>query len=331
MFTDAVFGDTSDVHETPLEAVPVMKEIYNSDLDQGKPAPTLASSYRHVMSSVAVIYYFDRLVIRTRRPLTNAEIWRLAECQRGEPIDEPLSREELFGVRLKHNRRQRKLTIWQVTDETLDWLAQHHPDAEVRYVEVTADGLYESPAHRDNADAYLRRHLVRLWQRKDPVHVGRDEWNDATVLDEPTPDATTYLGKRIAIYNDERPRMADHLPHSVNHLEQRFHNRRECVAAGLATVADLAALDHAAFWRSRVRLVRVDPALLGRCFSNLNNGRRRRHTTEADRLDGLARLDRYTSAQELIIDYREFHIDLALVELPLERWFSSRARSLARS
>lgn len=309
----------------------MINQQYQAELAERKPAPTLASSYRHVMSSVAVICYFDRLVIRTRRPLTKAELHRLAERQLGAPIDEPLSREELFWLRLKHNRGQRKLTIWQVTPETLDWLAHHHPDAKVHYVEVTADGLYESPAHRDNAAAYFRRHLVRLHQRKDPVHYGPDEWDDATFLDEPSPGATTYFGKRIALYNDERPRMADHLPHSVTHLEQRFHNRRECVAAGLATVADLAALDHVAFWRSRVRLVRVDPALLGRSFSNLNNGRRRQHTTEADRLDGLARLDRYVSAQELVIDYREFHVDPALVELPLERWFSSRARILARS
>lgn len=296
------------------------EQTYRTFQIGSKPALTLAGNYRRLMPPVLVIGYIDRLVVYFDRPLTKAELHRLAECQMRGTIDGPLSRGDLFSARIIYRHRRRKLTMWSVSPQTLEWLDAHYPDARVAYVEIAADGCYADPVLRDLAVAYLRRHLVRPYQRREPCHVGRDEWGDMVMLDHPAPDASTYFGKRLVLYDDPFPRMAADRPYSVAHLEQRFRNHRECEAAGLATVRAIAHLDDHEFWRGRIRLVRFDPALIGRTFANLNSGRRRQHTTEADRLDGLARLARYVSAQELLIDYREFHIDPAVVELPLDGW-----------
>jgi hypothetical protein len=106
------------------------------------------------------------------------------------------------------------------------------------------------------------------------------------------------------------------------HIEWRMSGARSLARAGIASVADLLALDHRQFWRQRLHLYDIDRNKLGRMLNNWQRGSRRKgkwlaNGLDHDRVLAALTLNVCGSVQALLHAYRH-HLDLRTCLHPMD-------------
>lgn len=204
--------------------------------------------------------YIDVVRAWFRTSLSDSELTRLREHSGGLHVhDWPARFNDAFVQRA---------TVYQPSRAALERLGRRN-DILLNYAEIALDLTFGSEEDKQTAHVFVCRHLVKQYHRdQDMRFVGADG------------NVTCYTGPRhaanvIVAYADKPSRVtgASHCAH----IEWRMQGAASLRRAGIHGPRDLARLDHAAFWRKRLRLYDIDRRALGRRYHNHINGTRRRH------------------------------------------------------
>ena len=211
--------------------------------------------------------------------------------------------------RWDRNFRQR-LDFKQPTDRALRWIASR-TDGLINYAEVTLDLIFDTSEDSLAARSYLDRYRIRRWHRRE--HGIRYYDND--------PNNQRYDGPPTAPnvvtdYLEDHSRITDEGP--CLHVEWRARGVEAMRAAGIARPRDVLRFDHRAFWKERLRLVKVDPGRMGRLFRNREQGTRQHRITDADISLGRKIMCRYQTMQEMLDGLGPLRIGHVLTPLSAE-------------
>jgi hypothetical protein len=271
-----------------------------------------------VKRPVAVYYYFDRIQAWMKRPVDQATLARLRKSC-GD-----LHRDDQAAAFDYHYRQ--RLTFYQPQPEVLRWLAERD-GVRVNLVEVAIDYIYENGPDRDDAFAYLHRHLIRRWHgRRQLVRISKKSRRapHSRHAADGKLGGTRYDGprtasNRTALYRCRFSRVTGET--DVLHLEWRLKGLRAVQKAGIRSAADLPMFNHRRFWQRRFLLVDIDPERLGRLIRNRNSGKRSRDTRRGDGYTGRCWLDSKPTIQEIIDALRRIvPVAPALIRLPIKDW-----------
>ncbi len=180
-----------------------------------------------------------------------------------------------------------KIVIHQPTAETLEVLRAMRPAPFVVHrVDIAVDFLFQTGEEARLAQAYLDRHVIQKWRRRNHEHrvvITTSYWKRERAA-----------ARNIALYSD-RPSKVSLGP--CSHLEMRFKGARACRAVGLSNLADLAAgVDVQALLKRQAKLAFIDPKSFDRQVEQLARHEVRRSQdgrtvveVKAAMLDDLAR------------------------------------------
>ncbi len=256
---------TGTVRATPRRSMP-MRTYAAGPLDPRRHAPR------------DVYPYLDNVALWLRHPVDGASIARLRHQCGHLHVD---NRTATFD----QGYRQR-LELKQPGDEALRWVAARG-DALINRVEVTLDMIFKNYAQRDDAYAFLHRHMVRRWH-------GRTQKIRLVGETRPTRyDAHRGAANRTVLYNEAHSRQTGEL--FCLHVEWRIGGADPVRKAGLSS-GSLLTFDHRAFWRRRLLLVDIPLEKLARALS----GSRKRKVDRTDRRAAHVWLGAYGTIQELI-------------------------------
>jgi hypothetical protein len=199
--------------------------------------------------------FFDVIRLRLSRALKRTELQFL--CQNTE------------GARLHRGHYVRGfisdvLTIARPEQNALVFLTEL-PGAMVNYLEIARDLILpEGEAGRvhDSFDV----HFVQSWHRKHETIIRLN-------------GTTSYSGQRrrghwFAWYSDRPCKVTGEV--ECFHIEGRHQGITSLRKIGVQHPRDLLTFDHEAYWSKHMRLYFVDFERLGRLFSNMRSGERRR-------------------------------------------------------
>lgn len=278
---------------------------------RGLTSGILTSLFDARLKPSAVRTFIDKVQIWFCMPIDRVTIDRLRkECGRGGIYVE--------WRRARFDRRFRqRAELRQPSDNVLQWLS-NRPDILVNRAEFALDFIFESPAERDDAIDFLRRHVVRRWHgRKQKVRLAGPFAARATRY-----DAGRWAPNAIAFYPERFSRVTGEL--YCVHFEWRVNGATAVRRLGLSQPADLGTFDHRAFWKRRLLLLDVDGPRLGRLLSNKYWGetsRKSRVATHEMRRAGHVILNSYVTIQELLDEWcRKVRAERFTVPLPTEPW-----------
>ena len=129
-------------------------------------------------------------------------------------------------------------------------------------------------------------------------------------------EAASAARNLITDYLEDHSRITDEGP--CLHVEWRARGVEAMRAAGIARPRDVLRFDHRAFWKERLRLVKVDPGRLGRLFRNREQGTRQHRITDADISLGRKIMCRYQTMQEMLDGLGPLRIGHVLTPLSAE-------------
>ncbi len=199
------------------------------------------------------IYAFvDKIQVAFKHPLSMLEYaWMRSECK------------QMLRLRGKarFNPRYRfRFTFCQPSRDLLLQLSKIEGSI-FNHVELSLDLIFDSQQDLDLANAFTCRFFVKKHHRDQGIRYCGD---------------TRYTGGRwehpnlVAIYADKPSKVTGEV--LCLHIDWRAYGVKALERIGLKSTADLANLDHEAFWRNRLLLSKCDPDRLGRM--NLNKLKR---------------------------------------------------------
>jgi hypothetical protein len=295
---------------------------------------------------------YSKIWLPRARPLSRNEIeWLRQNCGKPPRIKRAPPSHPNPGLRLRQC-----LQLYQPRRAALQFLAKIE-GCHLNYLELALDWVFASEQELADAVAFLRRHIVKKYQRG-KLHfyppLDQATATDAqlrravlTVFDFEYVQAQVRNGRRGNVgdhlrqiaerrtivartlnpqpptcYTNRRRKSATNnrvdyhdLPSKVTgevhclHIEWRMFGARSLARAGIASVADLLALDHRQFWRQRLHLYEIDRNRLGRMLSNgqrrsRRNGKWLDNGLDQDRILAALTLNMLGSVQELLHAYR---------------------------
>jgi hypothetical protein len=265
----------------------------------------MAISTRSVpkIKPTGIYAYFDKIQFWVRSPLDRRTLAHLGrQCGRGGIHVDNRS------ARFSAQYRQR-IELRQPTAKALRWLARRD-DALINRAEITVDYVFNNWADRDDAWAFLHRHLVRRWHGKKQeirVYPAGGISSDKGGPGGSRYDAGGSAPNKLVLYRESHTRVTGEV--ACLHLEWRAKGLKAVRAAGIKSGRDLLKFDHRQFWKKRLLLYSVEPERLGRLIRNRASGGRSRRSeikqtnrfrVNIDRRTGEVHVRARDTVQELI-------------------------------
>jgi hypothetical protein len=153
--------------------------------------------------------------------------------------------------------------LFQPSNEALELVGAICRKPRLTYVEMAMDWVFDRLYHSDNAYDLVDKHSVKKHGR------GQVRYCKTTRYSGPRRSATN-----LAVYPDKPSKMTGEL--GCLHFDWRIKGADALRRSGIASIDDLLALDHHAFWRERLRFYDLDLERFGRLSRNSKNGSKRR-------------------------------------------------------
>jgi hypothetical protein len=161
-------------------------------------------------------------------------------------------------------RYRQRLQIRQPPPEVLKWIAEQ-PGAYVNYLELALDLVFATEQDKDEAEAFIRKHLVKNHRGKQEIQ----QQGGTTTMYLASPEAAN----NIVTYGDQECRITGEI--NCLHIEWRKRGAAALRQEGI-TAKNLNDIDHRGFWQRKLLLYAINPTKLGREYRKVYEGRRHR-------------------------------------------------------
>ena len=208
----------------------------------------LESQRRGAPTPLAIHAYFDSVALWLDRKLKNTEVQELKRlCGHCHSVQSRPRWSNNYSYRL-HLHQPTQEALW-----FLDGIVKSQDiDYFVNWVDLALDFTFYDEAEARSLYRFFDRHLIKRWHgRRKLQYEGTTRYTSDW----------RWVRNQFVLYADKPSRMTDD---PCVHLEWRTRTKGAVKVHGLDDLQKLCAIDHRAFWKSRLILKEIDFQMLGR-------------------------------------------------------------------